>query len=111
MIILCIVKTKMFYNKLPASIQDQIKHNKEIQKYIKFIEEQDNNVIEDILYEIYYGYRNMKYNTADNNYILYHNNYEDLQKDNTSNIKKCKKYLMLLNIDMIEYILMGYYNN
>ena len=98
---------RMIYNKLPVPIQDQIKHYNEIQKYIKFIEEQDNNIIEDILHEIYYGYRYLK----DTNDILFHKSYEDLQNDLTPNIKKCKKYLMSLNINKINYILEPFYNN
>ena len=83
-------------------ILNEIKHYNIIKKYIEYIKIQDNNKINDILWELYHGY--CQYNSYD---IPYHKNFEEIKNeiDNHNNtINICKEYLMLLNIDMIEYI-------
>ena len=85
-------------------ILNEIKHYNIIKKYIEYIKIQDNNKINDILWELYHGYYK---NYNHNNNIPYHKNFEEIKNeiDNHNNtINICKKYLMLLNIDMIEYI-------
>lgn len=88
-------------------ILNEIKHYNIIKKYIEYIKNQDNNKINDILWEIYHEY--YYYNPYN---IPYHKNFEEIKNeiDNDNNtINICKKYLMLLNIDMIEYILYKIY--
>mgnify|MGYP001043056728 CR=1 FL=1 len=86
-------------------ILNEIKHYNIIKKYSEYIKIQDNNKINDILWELYHGY--CYYNSYNHNNIPYHKNFEEIKNeiDNHNNtINICKKYLMLLNIDMIEYI-------
>lgn len=108
---LIIYHTMKYTNELPKSIQAEIQHNTNIQKYLQFIEEQENNTINDILWDIYHGYCNYEYNCGNKDYTLYHQSFEEIRQDKTPVLKICKKYLMLLNIDMIEYIMQEYFNN
>lgn len=92
---------------------NQSTNNYNIEKYIDFIKNQNDDKINNILWEIYHGYYflyNKNSNNKNNNYnIIYHNNFEEIKneiKEKNNIMEIIIKYLILINDNnTIEYIL------